>query len=64
MFIGLFAIAAFFLITEHLAHTLGFLPFLLLALCPLIHLFGHGHGHGHTSHSNDSRQEDRTEFKA
>ncbi len=43
--IGFLAIAAFFLITEHRAHLLGVLPFLLLALCPLLHLFGHG-GHG------------------
>ena len=43
--IGFLAIAAFFLLTEHRAHLLGVLPFLLLALCPLLHLFGHG-GHG------------------
>jgi len=61
VFIGLFAIAAFFLLTEHLAHTLGFLPFLLLALCPLMHMFGHNHGHG--GNTNDSHQEDRTEFR-
>jgi hypothetical protein len=40
--IGFLAIAAFFLLTEHRAHLLGVLPFLLLALCPLLHLFGHG----------------------
>ena len=45
------AIAAFFLITEHTAHVLGALPYLLLAACPLMHLFHHhggggGHGHG------------------
>jgi len=44
--IGFLAIAGFFLITEHRAHVLGALPFVLLALCPLLHLFGHG-GHGH-----------------
>jgi len=58
MFIGLFAIAAFFLLTEHLAHALGFLPFLLLALCPLMHLFGHHHGHA--GNINGSHQPDRT----
>ena len=42
---GFLAIGAFFLLTEHRAHTLGALPFVLLALCPLLHLFGHG-GHG------------------
>jgi len=39
------AIASYFLLTEHLAHTLGALPYLLLAACPLMHLFMlHGHG--------------------
>jgi hypothetical protein len=43
------AVAGYFLLTEHLAHTLGALPYLLLAACPLMHLFmHHGHdGHGH-----------------
>lgn len=41
------AIAAFYLWTEHRAHLLGFLPYLLLLACPLMHLFMHrGHGHG------------------
>jgi len=42
--LGFLAIAGFFLFTEHRAHVLGALPFVLLALCPLLHLFGHGHG--------------------
>lgn len=41
------AIAAFYLWTEHRAHLLGVLPFLLLLACPLMHMFMHGsHGHG------------------
>jgi hypothetical protein len=41
------AIAAFFLWAEHRAHLLGALPWVLLAACPLLHLFMHrGHGHG------------------
>jgi hypothetical protein len=51
-FLGLFAIAAFFLFTEHRAHALGVLPFLLLALCPLLHIFGHG-GHDHEHGKGD-----------
>ncbi len=48
--LGFLAIAAFFLLTEHRAHALGILPFVLLLLCPLLHLFGHGHGgHDHES---------------
>jgi cbb3-type cytochrome oxidase subunit 3 len=35
----------FFLITEHTAHFLGVLPFGILLLCPLLHIFMHkGHG--------------------
>lgn len=42
------AIAAYFLLVEHREHVFAFLPFVLLLLCPLMHLFHHGHGgHGH-----------------
>jgi hypothetical protein len=44
------AIAAFFLWTEHRAHVLGALPWLLLAACPLLHLFMHGGHGGHGGH--------------
>ncbi len=48
---GVFAIiAAFFVIAEHRAHVLPYLPLLLLAACPLMHVFMHrGHG-GHGGH--------------
>lgn len=50
------AIAAFYLVTEHTAHIFGFLPYALLLLCPLLHLFmhgGHSHGgHGHSEHGS------------
>ena len=46
------AVAGFFLITEHTAHVLGALPWLLLAACPLMHLFMH-HGHGGHGGSKD-----------
>ncbi|MDO8350163.1 MAG: DUF2933 domain-containing protein [Gallionella sp.] len=48
IFVGFLAIAAFFLFTEHRAHLLGALPFLLLLACPLMHLFMH-HGHDERS---------------
>ncbi len=42
-------IAGFYLWTEHRAHLLGALPYLLLLACPLMHLFmHHGHAHGKT----------------
>ncbi|WP_081660221.1 MULTISPECIES: DUF2933 domain-containing protein [Rhodanobacter] len=54
----LLAIAAFYLFTEHRAHLalgLPYLPFLLLAACPLLHMFGHG-GHGGYDGHRHSRQ--------
>ena len=50
--IGFLAIAGFYLIAEHRAHVFGYLPFLLLLACPLLHMFmqrGHG-GHGGNGH--------------
>jgi hypothetical protein len=35
------AIAAYFLLTEHLAHEVGALPLLILLACPLMHVFMH-----------------------
>lgn len=43
------AVAAYFLLTEHRAHLAGWLPYALLAACPLMHLFMH-HGHGQGGH--------------
>lgn len=41
----------YFLLTEHRAHFIYALPFLILLLCPVMHIFmhrGHGdHGGGH-----------------
>lgn len=45
-------IAAFFLLSEHRAHFFGALPFLLLLLCPLLHLFHHG---GHADHHGEGQ---------
>jgi len=42
-------VAMFFLLEEHRAHVLGFLPYLLILACPLMHLFMH-HGHHHDHH--------------
>ena len=45
--IGFLLVAGFYLVTEHRAHLLGWLPFGILLLCPLMHFFMHGsHGHG------------------
>ena len=54
------AIAGFFLFTEHRAHAIEWLPFLLLAACPLLHLFhGHGGHGGHGEHRDRTTDEDR-----
>jgi len=53
------AIALFFLLTEHRAHTLGALPYLLLVASPFLHVFMHrGHGHGHGDARGDSGSSD------
>lgn len=44
--LGFLAVAAFFLWTEHRAHLLGILPYVLLLLCPLLHWLHGGHGGG------------------
>jgi len=40
-------IAGFLLLVEHRAHVLPYLPWLLLAACPLMHLLMHHGGHHH-----------------
>ena len=51
--VAFLAIAAFFLLTEHTAHVFGVLPYALLLLCPLLHVFMH-HGHdGHSGHDEE-----------
>lgn len=57
VFIAFAAIAGFFIITEHRAHAIEYLPFLLLAACPLLHFF-HGHG-GHGGHGGNEPGKDR-----
>ena len=60
--IGFSLIGGFFLIAEHRAHVLPYLPFLLLAACPLLHLFGHGaHGHGARADDQHDAPRDRVE---
>ena len=48
MLVGFLAIALFFLLSEHRAHFLGTLPYLLVLACPLLHFLGHA-GHGRSS---------------
>lgn len=57
--IGFLLIIAFFLLTEHTAHVFGILPYALLLVCPLLHLFmhgGHGEHAGHVEHQAQSSE--------
>ncbi len=54
--LGFIAIGGFFLVTEHTAHVLGALPFVLLLLCPLMMLFMHGGHGGHGRHDEQPPQ--------
>ena len=49
--------AAYFLLTEHRAHTIEALPWLILLLCPLMHVFMHGGHGGHGSGRDDGSQD-------
>lgn len=50
------AVAAYFLLSEHRAHFIGALPYLLLLACPLLHIFMHGgHGSGHGGHGGGDK---------
>lgn len=63
--IVLIAIAGYYLLAEHQAHVFAALPWLVLLLCPLMHVFMHrGHGgHGHDgeggSHHGESGEQDQ-----
>lgn len=52
VFVGFGSIALFLLLSEHRAHFLGVLPYLLLLSCPLMHVFMHRGHHGHRGHGS------------
>ncbi len=54
--LGFLIVGGFFLFTEHTAHVLGFLPYALFLLCPLMMLFMH-HGNGGHGGSHDQNQQ-------
>lgn len=64
VFMGFVLVAGYFLAIEHREHLSGltqYLPLLLLAACPLMHMFMHGH-HGH--HHSPSRSDERSPVEA
>jgi hypothetical protein len=52
------AVAAYFLWTEHRAHVIGVLPWLLFLACPIIHLLMHRGHSGHGGHEQPGRRWD------
>ena len=57
--VSLALIVAFHLLIEHMAHVFGALPYMLLLLCPVLHLFHrHGHGHRHSERSGTPPPQD------
>lgn len=49
--IGFLSIAGFYLVAEHRAHLLGWLPWLIILICPLLHIFMHRKHGGHGGHT-------------
>ena len=43
-------VAGVYLLTQHWAHAVAYLPWLLLLACPLMHGFMHGSHGGHGGH--------------
>lgn len=57
---GLALIGGLLLVSEHRLQALGYLPYLLVLACPLLHLFHGGHGsHGAHKHAASSERNDR-----
>ncbi|HLD64749.1 MAG TPA: DUF2933 domain-containing protein [Pseudomonas sp.] len=54
-------ITLFYGVREHYGHVSQVLPYLILLLCPLMHLFGHQHGGADHSHdgADNSHEEHR-----
>jgi len=50
-------IAGFYLLREHWDHLVGYWAYLLLLVCPLMHLM---HGHGHGGHEHRRQAPERT----
>ncbi len=56
-----FLALGYFLITEHGAHMLPYLPWIILLICPFMHFFMHGsHGEhgGHQDHNHSNTDKD------
>jgi len=54
---GFVAAVSYFLLTEHRAHFIYALPFLILLLCPVMHIFMHRGHDGHGGHHENKEDE-------
>lgn len=60
VFIAFGIVAAIYLLFEHTAHVIQYLPFGIVLLCPLMHMVMHrGHG-GHGRHGGGARSGDQS----
>lgn len=50
----------YWIYTYHFEHALGFLPYAILLLCPVMHIFMHGN-HGHGEHGNNHSDDDKSD---
>jgi hypothetical protein len=53
--VAFLVISGFFIVSEHGAHLLGVLPYLLLLACLLVHFFHHGYGAEDGQHGGNDR---------
>lgn len=54
------AVLAYLFFGEHRVHLLGYLPFLILLACPLLHMTMHGGHDGHGHAPDPAKPADRT----
>ncbi len=51
-----------FLVRSHSSHVVSVIPYVILLLCPLMHIFthkNHGHSHGGGRHHEKTEQKER-----
>ncbi|MCG8383863.1 MAG: DUF2933 domain-containing protein [Gammaproteobacteria bacterium] len=61
--LGLIGAASYFLLVEHREHLFQFLPYLILLLCPLMHIFMHGGHGGHGGHGHQGGDADQDAYQ-